>query len=32
MVFMHMQKNGLNLHSDTEGLHHTYAAIFENFS
>ena len=32
MAFIHMQKNGLNLHSDTEGLHHTYGAMLENFS
>ncbi|KYN15805.1 hypothetical protein ALC57_11960 [Trachymyrmex cornetzi] len=32
MAFIQMQNNGLNLRSDTEGLHYTYAAMLESFS
>lgn len=32
MLFIKRQKNSLNLQSDTEGLHHTFATIIDNLS
>jgi len=31
IAFIHMQRIGLNLRSNIEGLHHIYAAMLENF-
>lgn len=32
MIFIKRQINGLNLQSDTEGLHHTYLALIDNLT